>query len=294
MKPFVSVIIPLYRDWYRLALCIKALHEQDYDRFEVIIINNCEAENVPDGFYLPANFRIINEFKPGSYAARNAGIKKASGSIIAFTDSDCIPDKSWLSNAINTFETDLTCSRIAGKIEIFYSSSKPNNAELYEKVYAFNQDLYVQMDGTGVTANLIVKREVLDAVGLFDEELLSGGDYEWSVRARNAGYKICYDENVRISHPARSRITQLVTKAKRVGGGQAGFTPTHNRGYVKRIFRFMYDLRPPVRSIPLIKRKGKDMALNQKLTVFFIHYYLSLVTAVEKFKVALGKEPSRA
>lgn len=294
MKPLVSVIIPLYRDWYRLALCIKALSEQDYNRFEVIIINNCVEDGIPEGFYIPENFRIITESKPGSYAARNAGLKKASGSLIAFTDSDCIPHPSWISNAVKTFEKDTTCSRIAGKIELFYSSPKPNNAELYEKVYAFNQDLYVHLDGTGVTANLFVKRNVFDTVGFFDEDLLSGGDYEWSVRARDAGYKIRYDENVRISHPARSRLIQLVTKAKRVGGGQAGFTPKRNRNYLKRVFRFIYDLRPPVRSIPLINKKGKDMAFNQKLTVFFIHYYLSLVTATEKFKVALGKEPSRA
>src|SRR4051812_118153 len=117
MKPFVSVIIPLYRDWPRLALCIKALYEQDYKRFEVIIINNCEEDSIPEGFYIPENFRIITEFKPGSYAARNAGIKKASGNLIAFTDSDCIPYPSWISNAVKTFEKDPTCSRIAGKID---------------------------------------------------------------------------------------------------------------------------------------------------------------------------------
>ena len=294
MKPFVSVIVPTYRDWSRLAICIQALSIQDYDHFEVIIVNNCVDDVIPEGYHIPVNFRIIAEPKPGSYASRNTGIKLTTGTIIGFTDADCIPDKSWISTAVQTFDTAATYSRIAGKIELFYSSPKPNNAEMYEQVYAFNQDLYVQMDGTGVTANLFVKRTVFEAVGPFDEDLLSGGDYEWSVRARDAGYKICYDAGVKISHPARNRITELVTKAKRVGGGQAGFTQKDNRGYLKRVFRFIYDLRPPVRSIPLISRKGKDMALNQKLTVFFIHYYLSLVTATEKFKVALGKEPSRA
>jgi hypothetical protein len=53
---------------------------------------------------------------------------------------------------------------------------------------------------------------------------LSGGDYEWAVRARNANHQIQYSDKVIVSHPARHHLAELVKKAKRVGGGQANFS----------------------------------------------------------------------
>jgi len=95
--PFVSVIIPTYRDWNRLKLCVNALKNQTYpkNRFEAIVVNNDPADPCP---YcpLPDNFVLTTEGKPGSYAARNAGIKIAKGDILAFTDSDCIPYSDWI------------------------------------------------------------------------------------------------------------------------------------------------------------------------------------------------------
>lgn len=53
--PFVSIIIPTYRDWERLALCISALDKQTYskDLFEVIIVNNDAQDQAPSNYYLP-------------------------------------------------------------------------------------------------------------------------------------------------------------------------------------------------------------------------------------------------
>src|SRR5690606_33493940 len=101
----ISVIIPTYHDWARLILCVEALKNQSFPQedFEVLIVNNDPLDKVPAGFPIFPNFSIINEEKPGSYAARNSAIKIAKGEILAFTDSDCIPDKDWLQNAYRYF-----------------------------------------------------------------------------------------------------------------------------------------------------------------------------------------------
>jgi GT2 family glycosyltransferase len=294
-KNFVSIIIPTYKDWARLSFCLHSLSQQNYDKnlFEVIIVNNYVGDKLPDDYHLPENFKMITEEKPGSYAARNAGIKIAQGEIIGFTDSDCIPDKDWISNAVDFFMQNPDCDRIAGKIRLYYKSDKLTKAELYEKIYAFNQDMYVEQDGTGVTANMFSHKYVFDKVGLFKEDLLSGGDYEWSIRAREANYKINYSDNVIVNHPARYHLNELVKKAKRVGGGQAGFDPSSGKNILQSIIRFVYDLRPPVNSIPLIIAKGKDLHLSQKVLIFYLRYYLSVITAHEKFKVSQGKSALR-
>lgn len=291
---FVSIIIPTYKDWARLSLCLQSLNNQTYDAnfFEIIVVNNYTADKIPENYFIPKNCKIVVESQPGSYVARNAGIRLSVGEIIGFTDSDCIPDEDWISNAVAAFEDDQSFARIAGKIRLYYKSDRLTNAELYETVYAFNQDIYVEQDGTGVTANMFTFRYVFDEVGLFREDLLSGGDYEWAVRARDANHKIKYSDKVIVSHPARHHLAELVKKAKRVGGGQANFSKVTGNFFHSAV-KFLYDLRPPIKSIPLILSKGKQMHVAQKLLVFYIRYYLSVVTAHEKFRVSLGKTALR-
>lgn len=292
---FVTIIIPTYKDWGRLSLCINALSDQKFpaEDFEVIIVNNHSSDLPPDNFTLPDNFSLITESKPGSYAARNAAILRSKGSIIGFTDSDCIPDQNWIQNAVAYFISHPDCKRIAGKISLFYRQQKLTNVELYETVYAFNQHLYVKKDGTSVTANMFTYKNVLDEVGIFDEKQLSGGDYEWNIRAKNAGFKIDYVDNVIVKHPARYYMHELTKKARRVGGGQASFNSTKS-SLMASFFQFVYDLRPPVNSLGLIATKGSKMNFVQKSTVFFIRYYLNVLSAYEKFKVSAGKKPVRA
>jgi GT2 family glycosyltransferase len=291
----VSIIIPTYKDWDRLSLCINSLNEQSYDPhlFEIIVVNNYTEDKIPAGFFIPENCKVVTEKIPGSYAARNTGIVSSTGSIIGFTDSDCIADRDWIKNAVKFLESNNDCDRIAGRINLYYHSKKLTEAELYEKIYAFNQDLYVNQDGTGVTGNMFSYRHVFDKVGLFKENLLSGGDYEWSIRARDAGFRIKYVDDAVINHPARHNITELINKAKRVGGGQAGFDKSGSKSKFKSIINFIYDLRPPIKSIQLIQKKGKDLHLAEKVLVFYIRYYLSVITAREKFMVNLGKAAQR-
>lgn len=293
---FVTVIIPTYNDWDCLALCLAALSQQSYpeDLFEIIVINNKPSSKLPEGYKLPQNCLVIDEHKPGSYAARNAGLNISKGEIIAFTDSDCIPDKDWIKNAVTYMLANPDVGRIAGKIELFYRSSKLVDVELYEKVYAFNQELYVKSDSTAVTANIFTYRSSFDKVGFFDDSLMSGGDYEWSVRAQKGGITIHYLDSAIVKHPARYHLEELLKKAKRVGGGQAKFTASEKANPVKLLFRFIYDLRPPIKSVKLINTRGKDLSLNQKLIVFRLRYHLSIVTAYEKFLVSQGKNASRA
>jgi GT2 family glycosyltransferase len=295
-KFFVSVIIPTYKDWDCLSLCLDALGRQSYppELFEIIVVNNMPSLPAPGNYKLPGNCIVIDEHKPGSYASRNAGIRIAKGEIIAFTDADCIPDMDWLTNGISFMEQNPDVGRVAGKIELFYKSANLVDVELYEKVYAFNQELYVKNDATAVTANIFTYKKSFDLVGLFDENLMSGGDYEWSVRAQKGGIAIRYLDTAKVKHPARYDIQELLKKAKRVGGGQAKFTNGRSQNRFEMILRFIFDLRPPVKTIKIIKERGSDLNFSQKVTVFRLRYYLSIVTAYEKFLVKSGKSASRA
>ncbi len=218
-KPFVSVIIPTYHDWERLNLCIEALKTQTYpqERFEVIIVNNA-PENEPPALNLPSNFTMIAEEKAGSYAARNAGINAARGHILAFTDSDCIPSPEWIAAGVNGLSRD--ADRVAGSVELFFKSDKPNVTEIYDKVAGFRQERDARLYGTCPTANMMARRGVFDSVGLFDASLFSGGDIEWGLRALEAGFSIVYCPEAKVLHPARHSMGELLRKQRRVIAGR--------------------------------------------------------------------------
>ena len=291
----VSVIIPTYNDWNRLSLCLNALSGQTFskDGFEVIVVNNNPDDTTPSELAFNDNCKIITENKPGSYAARNAALKIAKGKIIGFTDSDCIPDHNWITNAVEYLSNDKTCSRIAGKVSIFFQSAKPTIAELYDKLFAFDQRGYVISSGTGVTANLFTYKDVFDKVGLFDENLMSGGDFKWGTDAHKKGFKIKYVETVIVKHPARRTVEDLVKKEKRVGGNQAIFLGKKNNTLLN-IFEFIKELRPRKSMVKLVLKRGNDLTFNNKAHILLLRHYLYFVRAYAKLQVQAGKKANRA
>ncbi len=243
-----------------MSYCLKALTNQTFPitDFEIIIVNNNPEDELPKDLQLPANCKVIEEIKQGSYAARNAGLQISSGEIIGFTDSDCIPENTWIANAVDHFKREGDCCRIAGKIHIFFSGDQPSRAEMYDKLYAFNQYSYAKNSGTSVTANMFTYKKIFDEVGLFDEKLMSGGDFYWGTLAHNQGFRIDFVNTVIVNHPARQSLQLLVKKEKRVGGSQALFLPK-SKNHAVNVFYFFKSLFPRVHELKYIIDKGKSL-----------------------------------
>lgn len=220
----VSVIIPTYKDWSRLKLCLDALAKQTYptDQFEVIVVNNDPEETCP--FELPAaNMKIISESQPGSYSARNKGIELSISTVLAFTDADCIPKTNWLEEGILSLMQSSTLRFIVtGKIELFYKN--PRNlsyAECYEKHFGFpHQRIGEKEINALVTANAFIHKVVFTKIGLFEKRLYSGGDFEFSKRALKNNFAIVFCPDSVVRHPARYSIVELINKRRRVFGGK--------------------------------------------------------------------------
>jgi glycosyltransferase involved in cell wall biosynthesis len=294
METFVSIIIPTYKDWIRLRLCLLALQQQTYPAncFEVIVVNNEPSDLLPPDLQLAGNVVLLAEEKPGSYAARNTGLRVAKGSVIGFTDSDCVPDKDWIRNAVEFFSKHRNCLRIAGRIKLFSKAVKLTKAEAYEMVYAFNQKSYVSNAGTSVTANMFVQKHIFDAVGFFNEKLMSGGDFSWGVNANDAGYSIAYAENIVVAHPARYSVAELVTKEKRVGGGQGVFLPAKQNN-LKKLFAFLKEIRPRFSEFKRVFHTKANLTTSEKISVLFLRHYLLVVRGYERYKVQIGKTTNR-
>ena len=286
--PLVSVIIPVYNDAERLSLCLKALEQQTYTSYEVIVVDNGSrddsAETVCRSF---ENVTFTTQLKQGSYAARNKGLSFAEGEIIAFTDSDCIPEPTWLERGVERFLVTENCGLVAGRVCIFPKDpNQPTTAELYEMFLAFPQERYIKSDNYGATANVFTSRAVLNKVGLFNDSLQSGGDMEWGNRVASEGFTLIYAENACIHHPARRTLAELRKKARRIIGGHYKID---NR--TSTLWRYLTGyLRPPIRLLLFILQdKEHNFTLQQKMRVCFALMSLHWSKAVEVVKLSVTR-----
>ncbi len=168
-SPFVSVIIPVFNDAERLRLCLQALERQSYprDRYEVVVVDNGSDDDLQPVVDPYKQVVLLRERRPGSYAARNAGIAKAKGDILAFTDADCIPDRQWIALGAARFLAADNCGLVAGQIELFFQNpSQPTAVELYDSIkIGFPQAEFVAESHYGATANLFTSKAIVEAVG---------------------------------------------------------------------------------------------------------------------------------
>lgn len=222
--PTVSVIIPFYgKSELQLFKCLNALSNQSYSKskIEILVIDNNEIPLLKAKLKSNSEIIILHENKFGSYAARNKGIYFAKGEILAFTDSDCVPNSDWLKNAVAALLTNNLKTAVAGNIIFTYQKfNQPNLFEFYDSTIHLRQEFYVLNYGFGVTANLIVPKRILEECGNFNTAFFSGGDREWGERATKIGCKIIFEKDVIVFHPARSTAFSIIKKNIRTVGGE--------------------------------------------------------------------------
>lgn len=213
------MIVPV-KDDPRLGACVDALVRQAYpeDLVEIVVVDNGSVDPLPGRVANHPRVTVLHESRPGSYAARNTGASRTTGEVLAFTDSDCLPETHWLERAVARLGED--ADLVTGEIIVFAADPEhPTPIEAYEVVRGFPQRRYATESGWAATANLVTTRAVYDAVGPFDERLRSGGDAEWGSRATGQGFRLRFDAEVRVRHPARVSLAEYYAKLVRVHQG---------------------------------------------------------------------------
>ena len=214
--PLVSIIVPHYNDLQGLDACLTALSNQEGTalfRYEIVVCDNdspvglAQVRSVVNG-----RARVFQSKTPGAGPARNAAVRQARGSLLAFTDSDCIPAPRWLANGIAKVEPNTI---VGGQMLVSVrDEGNLSGAEAFERVFAFNNKRYVEEEGFSVTANLFCAKASFLQVGPFRSHVSE--DKEWCQRALEMGFTIRYAADAIVSHPARPNWSSLVKKWERI------------------------------------------------------------------------------
>ena len=210
--PEIAIIIPHYNDVVRLDRCLSALMENDLSNCEVLVVDNGSPEPLTETQAKFPSIRFVTEPEKGAAAARNRGVQETSAPRLMFIDADCLPASDWV--AVGHQVAD-QADLIGGQGEGFDETPPPRSgAEAFEAIFAFDFRHYIEVQGFSGTGNLITRRDVFEDVGPF-----RGGvseDRDWSFRATAKGYRLIYEDGLRVGHPSRQDWNALRGKWRRI------------------------------------------------------------------------------
>lgn len=289
-----TVIIPTYKDWQSLQKCLASLTDMHFplNDYEVLVVDNDPIHKVPADLVPASNVRILHQPAPGSYAARNLAVGQARGEILAFTDSDCTIDPFWLANAVKYLEEG-SIQRIAGNVVIFFNDpANKTMAELYESVFAFDQEKNVRLYKASITANFLVRKDLFLEVGLFDANKRSGEDFGWNWRANEKVNGLIYGKDVIVRHPARKTLKEIGQKKRRVFGGKKKYNFRTVKGIFKEFVYLPY-LFYSVVWISIRRIRRSKLAFSEKTKVFMVVLYIYVILIYEYFRLLFGGKALR-
>ncbi len=231
--PHITVIIPSY-DFDKIKLLIDSINsvlEQDYESFDIIIITEGDklTEHVKSDYNEVRNVSIvqIHNNTGGVSVARNEGLKRAEGDIIAYLDSDAVAEENWLRNLGKTYAQNEEIIAVGGKAEANWLSKQP--------WYLPDEFLWLvgvthnghPPDGSIIRStfgcNMSYRKEVFNDLGGFDIELgkshgfnLQGEEPELGIRMYDKyDTGMYYEESAIVSHSVEKHQTKLSWLCKR-------------------------------------------------------------------------------
>jgi glycosyltransferase involved in cell wall biosynthesis len=143
------------------------------------------------------------------------GVAAASGDILAFIDADCVASPGWLSAIERRFAASQEATILGGNVCILYEDAgRPTLLEAYESVFAYRMKEYIEKQGFTGGGNLAMRADVFRAVGGFGGITIAE-DTDWGKRASKLGYRIRYEPEMIVYHPARKNFGELAAKWNR-------------------------------------------------------------------------------
>ena len=207
----VSVVVSAYDAKDDLLECLLSLEAQTYEPLEVVVVDDASTDGTADALHAFAektalNLVVIkNEQNLGVAGARNVGIARARGEIIAFLDADAVAESGWVTELLGGFRDD----EVVGVGGLTVEKSIGNVWELLEK----GSDRIGDREGYVACVrgcNMAFRGDVL-RTRLFDDEIKYGFEETLLCDLLNEeGHKLYYRPQALVRHDRRSSAAGLL------------------------------------------------------------------------------------
>lgn len=209
--PTVSIVIPVFNSMRTLQRCLDAIFQQDYprERYEVIVVDNNSSDGSPE---LARRYPVRLEFEreiQGPHAATNAGVRVAQGDILVFTDSDCVPEPSWLRKLVRPFADDEIVGA-GGAIETYQPQTRIERFLDVVKPFKNGYQASPDFPAALVTGNCAIRRADFMAAGMFNPNMYTGAETDLSYRVQlQTGKRAVYVPDAVVYHIFNPNLKRL-------------------------------------------------------------------------------------
>ena len=205
----ISVIIPTYNYARFIGETLECLRAQTYQNWECSIVDDGStddtAEVVPDFIKRDSRFKFVRQRNAKQAAAKNNGLQNSTGEYIQFLDADDLIEPQKFEKQVAYLEAHPDVDIVYGSMRYFNSN---NPGERFYWIWGEDKPWMPETSGSGkevltalVRRNIMVinspliRRSVVDAVGLFDDKLPPAEDWDYWVRCAAAGMRFQFDDS---------------------------------------------------------------------------------------------------
>lgn len=206
--PRITVIVPVYNHAQYLGAALESILAQSLPAHEIIVVDDGSQDGSAEVAKKYPQVRLLVQTNGGIAAARNAGLKLASGEFIAFLDADDLWHADKLKLQVEAIAADPELQMVFGMTHQFFSP------ELSEAERALRKIDQTVLPGR-FAGTLLMSRQSFERVGGFREDLRSAEFLDWYGRAQALGLKeellpqVLYERRVHsTNHGIRERSSR--------------------------------------------------------------------------------------
>ena len=226
--PFVSVVVPVRNEEQHIERCFMSLMHQDYprDRYEILAVDGqsedgtCGAVRALQRRYPDVALHLLDNPKRTISPALNLGIQAAQGEVIVRMDGHSITAPDYLRACVAALRESQAAS-VGGAVHAVGSTPFGAAVALATTHRLGAGDAKYRVGSEAGYVDTVpfgaYRREVLERVGLFDENMVINEDYELNVRIRATGERIYLDPAIRFQYTPRGTPRGLWTQYFRYG-----------------------------------------------------------------------------
>ncbi len=211
----VTVIVPVFNEERRIALCLEALLRQaGVDPLEIFVVDDGSTDDTVE---VARRFpvRVLTQAHQGPAAARNLGARQASGDILLFTDADCQPEKNWAAVLMGALENP----SVVGARGVHRAAGRKLMAKLaqveYEAKFAkLGSHETIDFVDTNCAA---YRRDVFLAAGGFNDTLAAAEDIELSFMLAKDGKRLVFVPGAVVYHDHTDSLVKYLVRKTRFG-----------------------------------------------------------------------------
>ena len=206
----VDIIIPAYNPGPYLDEAIRSCLGQSYGDYSITVVDDCSSQDLRP---IVSNYDCVkyirNDKNMGPAFSRNIGILNTGGELISFLDADDVWDQNKLLYSVREFKNNKDIGMTCGNYRIL------SRGRLHPPFYKRAMDIDYKMlfrNNYVASGSVTLKREVVEDVGLFNDEYWIAEDYDMWLRVAEK-YPVKYINKVLYYYRVMGKGSSLTQRA---------------------------------------------------------------------------------